>query len=118
MPYAMVGNNIHFISLAKILKILFKFTFFSGHTFCDNCITKKRMHFCPLCKVKASQFIPDYEMIDMISGNTSSTIIPLEKRLEDLELSEEIYVDKVENNNLVIIFFVNKTNFFQFCQKN
>jgi hypothetical protein len=74
------------------------------------------MHFCPLCKVKASQFIPDYEMIDMISGNTSYTIIPMEKKLEDLELSEEIYVDKVENNIVVIIFFVNYTFFNQFAK--
>ena len=74
------------------------------------------MHFCPLCKVKTSQFIPDFEMIDMISGNTSSTIISMEKRLEDLELSEEIYVDKVENNKLVIIFFVNYIIFNQFAK--
>jgi len=43
-------------------------------------------------------------MVDMITGKTSNTIIHVGKGLDDLNLSEEIYVEKSENNNVVIIF--------------
>jgi hypothetical protein len=40
----------------------------------------------------------------MITGKTSSIIVPMHKKLEDMYLSEEISVENVVKQNIVIMF--------------
>lgn len=39
-----------------------------GHVFCKSCILKTKLKNCPDCNQSFSQIIPDFEMMDIVSG--------------------------------------------------